>query len=91
MRPLHRGLAGADMLAHPARFEPCGLVPTYALRYGTLPIVRSIGGMADSVVNATSETIQGGTGTGFSLRSADKRGIRGAPRAQLLPAADRVA
>ena len=63
----HRLLAGADMLAHPARFEPCGLVPMYALRYGTLPIVRNSGGMADSVVNATPETIQQGTATGFSF------------------------
>ena len=63
----HRLLAGADMLAHPARFEPCGLVPMYALRYGTLPIVRNSGGMADSVVNATAETIQNGTATGFSF------------------------
>jgi starch synthase len=63
----HRLLAGADMLAHPARFEPCGLVPMYALRYGTLPIVRNSGGMADSVVNATAETIQHGTATGFSF------------------------
>jgi len=63
----HRLLAGADMLAHPARFEPCGLVPMYALRYGTLPIVRNSGGMADSVVNATVETIQNGSATGFSF------------------------
>ncbi len=42
----HRLLAGADLLAHPARFEPCGLVPIYALRYGTIPIVRNSGGMA---------------------------------------------
>jgi starch synthase len=63
----HRLLAGADMLAHPARFEPCGLVPIYALRYGTLPIVRNSGGMADTVINATAETVQQGTATGFSF------------------------
>jgi starch synthase len=63
----HRLLAGADMLAHPARFEPCGLVPIYALRYGTIPIVRNSGGMADTVVNATPEAIQHGTATGFSF------------------------
>jgi starch synthase len=61
----HRLLAGSDLLAHPARFEPCGLVPIYALRYGTIPIVRNSGGMADSVVDATVESIQHGTGTGF--------------------------
>ena len=68
----HRLLAGADMLAHPARFEPCGLVPMYGLRYGTLPIVRNSGGMADSVVNATAETIQNGTATGFSFDQPTK-------------------
>jgi starch synthase len=68
----HRLLAGSDMLAHPARFEPCGLVPMYALRYGTLPIVRNSGGMADSVVNATAETIQNGTATGFSFDQPTK-------------------
>ena len=61
----HRLLAGADLLAHPARFEPCGLVPIYALRYGTIPIVRNSGGMADSVEDASVERIQHGTGTGF--------------------------
>jgi len=61
----HRLLAGADLLAHPARFEPCGLVPIYALRYGTIPIVRNSGGMADSVKDASVESIQHGTGTGF--------------------------
>jgi len=63
----HRVLAGADMLAHPARFEPCGLVPIYALRYGAIPIVRNSGGMADSVVDATAETVHKGTATGFAF------------------------
>jgi starch synthase len=65
----HRLLAGADMLAHPARFEPCGLVPIYAQRYGALPIVRHSGGMADSVVDATADTIQAGTATGFAFQN----------------------
>lgn len=61
----HRLLAGADLLAHPARFEPCGLVPMYAMRYGTIPIVRNSGGTADSVRDAMHESIRNGTGTGF--------------------------
>jgi starch synthase len=68
----HRLLAGADMLAHPARFEPCGLVPIYALRYGTIPIVRNSGGMADTIVDATAETIQQGTATGLSFDNPTK-------------------
>src|SRR3546814_6752969 len=40
-----RLLAGADILAAPARFEPCGLTQMYAMRYGTIPVVRRIGGL----------------------------------------------
>jgi starch synthase len=63
----HRLIAGADILMHPSRFEPCGLVPIYAMRYGTIPVVRKSGGMADSVTDATPEAIQMGIGTGFSF------------------------
>jgi starch synthase len=63
----HRLMAGADLLLHPSRFEPCGLVPIYALRYGTIPIVRKSGGMADTVVDVTTDTLRAGTATGFSF------------------------
>jgi starch synthase len=63
----HRLLAGADMLLHPARFEPCGLVPIYAMRYGTIPLVRKTGGMVDTVIDASPEAIRQGTATGFSF------------------------
>lgn len=45
----HRLQAGADMLWHPSRFEPFGLTPLYSMRYGTLPIVTPVGGLADSI------------------------------------------
>ena len=65
----HRVLSGADMLLHPSRFEPCGLVPIYALRYGTIPLVRRSGGMADTVIDASPEAIREGTATGFSFET----------------------
>ena len=65
----HRLLAGADILLHPSRYEPCGLAPIYAMRYGTVPVVRRSGGMADSVVGAEQKTIQSGTATGFSFEN----------------------
>jgi starch synthase len=63
----HRLLAGADILMHPSRYEPCGLAPIYAMRYGTLPIVRRSGGTADSVVDAIEQTIHCETATGFAF------------------------
>ncbi len=61
----HRLVAGCDMLVVPSRFEPCGLVQLYALRYGTLPIVHRTGGLADSVTGISAETLADGSGTGF--------------------------
>lgn len=61
----HRLQAAADILLAPARFEPCGLTQLYALKYGTLPVVRRTGGLADTVVNACAATIADRTATGF--------------------------
>lgn len=57
--------AGADMFLMPSRFEPCGLNQLYSQRYGTLPIVRKTGGLADTVVDALPETIASKTASGF--------------------------
>ena len=61
----HRLQAGCDILLAPARFEPCGLTQMYAQRYGTVPVVRRVGGLADTVVDATPESLAARTATGF--------------------------
>ena len=71
----HRLHAGCDILLAPARFEPCGLTQLYALRYGTLPVVRRTGGLADTVVDATHQTISDRTATGFIFDDTSLAGL----------------
>ena len=67
----HRLLAGGDMLIHGARFEPCGLTPIYAMRYGTIPIVRAVGGLRDSVTAVSAAPIADSTASGFQFDEAN--------------------
>ena len=61
----HQIEAGADAFLMPSRFEPCGLNQMYSMRFGTVPIVRRVGGLADTVVDVSPQTLQHGTATGF--------------------------
>lgn len=68
----HRIVAGSDILAVPSRYEPCGLTQLYAMKYGTIPVVHSTGGLADTV----TDTEEGGTG--FTFDKFTKAGLEDA-------------
>jgi starch synthase len=79
----HRLFAGADAVLVPSRFEPCGLTQMYGLRYGTLPVVSLVGGLADTVIGASPATLAARVATGVTFHPVDALALRQA-LAQLL-------
>ncbi|NOZ79779.1 MAG: glycogen synthase GlgA [Acidobacteria bacterium] len=73
----HRSYAGADLLLMPSRFEPCGLGQMIALRYGTLPVVNAVGGLADTVRDLDTDPTGG---NGFRIAQLTPEGISAALR-----------
>jgi starch synthase len=74
----HRLMAGADMILVPSRFEPCGLTQMYGLRYGTVPIVRRVGGLADTVHDVGRGDAAAAPGNGFVFDRAQPEALRDA-------------
>ena len=69
----HQIEAGSDIFLMPSRFEPCGLNQMYSLAYGTIPLVRKVGGLADSVVDASADSLLNDTATGIVFDDYDSK------------------
>ncbi len=67
--------AGSDAILVPSRFEPCGLVQLCALRYGAIPVVSRVGGLADTVVDANPAALAAGVATGVQFLPVDAAGL----------------
>jgi starch synthase len=85
-RLAHRILAGSDIFLVPSLYEPCGLTQMYALRYGSVPVVRHTGGLADTVRDASRAD-----GTGFVFHDYTAAALQSALSRALTRWRDRTA
>lgn len=84
----HRIIAGADLFLMPSRYEPCGLTDLYSMRYGTVPVVRRTGGLADTVLPYAPGSQDRADATGFQFDEASPESLGGSLRLALRIKAD---
>lgn len=76
----HQIIGASDVILVPSRFEPCGLTQLYGLKYGTLPLVRYTGGLADTVNDCSLENLADKTATGFTFHNSQVKELHDAIR-----------